>query len=241
MLRPGGRELTEELLRGLQINTRDDVVEFAPGVGFTADLLAHKKPKSYRGIELNGEAFKRLKVKFKDQERFQFMNRSASSSGIPSQSADKVIGEAMLTMQANHRKSEIIAEAYRILRPEGLYGIHELALQPEELADEIKEEIRVSLARTLRVDARPLTKEEWGTLLAKEGFEIKEAYAAPMHLLEPNRMIADEGILGAMRIASNLMANPKAKRKVSEMRELFKKYEKNLTAIAIVAQKVVKQ
>ena len=41
-----------------------------------------------------------------------------------------MIGEAMLSMQADTTKEAIVAEAVRLLRPGGRYAIHELALTP---------------------------------------------------------------------------------------------------------------
>ena len=56
VLRPGGKELTMKLVNGLQITKEDELVEFAPGMGFTANLLLQKQPKNYTGVELNEEA-----------------------------------------------------------------------------------------------------------------------------------------------------------------------------------------
>ena len=38
VLRPGGMELTQQLVRALDVGPNDDVVEFAPGLGVTAKL-----------------------------------------------------------------------------------------------------------------------------------------------------------------------------------------------------------
>jgi hypothetical protein len=43
VLRPGGRELTREVLRGLAIGGADEVVEFAPGLGATAQLIFRRR------------------------------------------------------------------------------------------------------------------------------------------------------------------------------------------------------
>ncbi len=56
VLRPGGKELTLRLMEGLQIGLADEVIEFAPGLGFTASIALKAKPKSYTGVELNKEA-----------------------------------------------------------------------------------------------------------------------------------------------------------------------------------------
>ncbi|QAA82986.1 methyltransferase domain-containing protein [Aequorivita sp. H23M31] len=237
VLRPGGKELTEKLVECLHITHQDDLVEFAPGMGFTASMLLFKKPHSYSGIELNEEAAENLRTKINGNPDACIINTSAAQTGLKDCCADKVLGEAMLTMQADHRKSEIIKEAFRILKKGGLYGIHELGLTPDDMPQETKDDIQKNLSQTIKVNARPLTKFEWCTLLKNEGFEIKEVYASPMHLLKPARVVADEGIFRTMKIGFNVLTHPAARKKIMKMRGVFQKYEKQMTAYAIVAQK----
>ena len=56
VLRPGGLELTRIMLDNLHINASDDVVEFAPGLGLTAEITLSRNPKSYTAVEINREA-----------------------------------------------------------------------------------------------------------------------------------------------------------------------------------------
>ncbi len=56
VLRPGGLELTTQLLHELHIEGSDSVVEFAPGLGLTASMVLEHHPRYYTGIELNDEA-----------------------------------------------------------------------------------------------------------------------------------------------------------------------------------------
>ena len=58
-----------------------------------------------------------------------------------------------------------------------------------------------------------------------------------MHLLEPRRIVKDEGLLRAMRFAWNVATHPDARRRLLKMRSVFRKYSQNLAAIAIVAKK----
>src|SRR4029078_10408474 len=51
VLRPGGMELTRRMLAALRITHEDDVVEFAPGMGITAQLTILLKPRSYTAVE----------------------------------------------------------------------------------------------------------------------------------------------------------------------------------------------
>ena len=64
---------------------------------------------------------------------------------------------------------------------------------PEALDESVKAHIQRELAEVIKVNARPLTPDEWKKVLEKEGFSILNIETAPMHLLEPKRIISDEG------------------------------------------------
>lgn len=236
VLRPGGIGLTKKMLSMLNITSSDDVVEFAPGLGFTAQMALEKRPKSYIGIDAEQNAVNDLNKKFGTSPTL-FKLGNAALTSLPEQSADKVYGEAMLSMHANHRKAEIIKEAYRILKPQGYYAIHELTLKPDNLDDQVKLHIQKELALAIKVNARPLTVSEWTELLEREGFKVVKAETAPMHLLEPQRIINDEGILGSLTIAKNILLHPAVRKRVFHMKSIFKKYEKNMGAVVIMARK----
>ena len=125
VLRPGGKELTMKLINNLNIQHTDEIVEFAPGLGFTASVALRKNPKSYTGVELNEEAASILRKNIIGHNGYdrRIVIGNAANSTLSENSYDKVYGEAMLTIQADHRKSEIIREAYRILKPGAEVGI----------------------------------------------------------------------------------------------------------------------
>ena len=56
VLRPGGKELTMKLIENMNIQSTDEIVEFAPGLGYTASVALQRNPKSYTGVELKIEA-----------------------------------------------------------------------------------------------------------------------------------------------------------------------------------------
>ena len=237
VLRPGGKDLTLKLIKGLSITSDDRVIEFAPGIGYTALKVLEKNPKTYTGIELNEEAAADLRKKIIGETNSIIIG-NASNVPLQDSSADKLYGEAMLTMHADHRKSEIIKEAYRLLRKGGLYGIHELGLTPDDLDEKKKAEIQHELALCIKVNARPLTQSEWIHLLEKEGFRIVEIESNPMLLLETKRIIDDEGFFRSLKIGFNIIRQPSARKRLNEMRMVFDKYKNRMNAIAIVAQKI---
>ena len=236
VLRPGGRELTEKLIAGLQITPEDDIVEFAPGLGFTANIACGYRPKSYTGVDLNEEAatIARKRIKY---DKAKIINANAAQSTLPDAYANKVYGEAMLTMQPLEQKKAIIAEAFRILKSGGYYGIHELGIAPDSVSEEIKEDIYRELSETIRVHARPMTAMEWTTLLEEQGFKIIKVAHNPMLLLERSRMIQDEGWLRVLLITFNLLRFPEIRKRVKKMKECFRKHRDNLDAVVIIAQK----
>ncbi len=236
VLRPGGKELTLQLMDKLAISAQDDVVEFAPGLGFTAGITLARNPRSYTGVELNEEAAGILRRKIHGPQRGIVIG-NACCCPLQSGTADKVYGEAMLTMQADHRKAEIIREAHRLLRPGGRYGIHEIALTPDDLPAGTKKQIQHDLATTIKVNARPLTRAEWTAMLEAEGFAVESVLTNPMLLLETARIIDDEGFFRTLKITWNILTHPKARKRILDMRKVFRRYGPSMQAIAIVARK----
>lgn len=236
VLRPGGRELTEKLVDALNITPEDDVVEFAPGLGFTAGLVLRRRPRSYVGVERD-ESAAVMARRVVDGPSQRIVTGDARQTGLDSGCASVVYGEAMLTMQADPQKLKIVQEAARLLRAGGRYGIHELCLKPDSIAEDMKAEVQRELALAIRVNARPLTIEEWKALLAEAGMRVESVFTNPMHLLKPRRMVADEGILRALRIAFNILRTPAARRRIMQMRKVLNRYADHLGAVAIVGVK----
>jgi ubiquinone/menaquinone biosynthesis C-methylase UbiE len=236
VLRPGGKELTKKIIDELFIQPNYKLVEFAPGKGLTTAMLLQEKPKEYFGIDIEAETIVKLQKKF-SLPNSHFIQSSASETKLESQFSDVVIGEAMLTMNADHRKAEIIAEAFRLLKPGGLYAIHELGLVPENIDENSKKEILIHLSKAGKVNARPLTQIEWEEVLKKQGFLVKKVIVAPMLLLQFKRLISDEGWFGLMKIFTNLLLQPTLRNHVLMMKKAFEKYATNLVSIAIIAEK----
>ncbi|MFB6093694.1 MAG: class I SAM-dependent methyltransferase [Halanaeroarchaeum sp.] len=235
VLRPGGRDVTLELVDALDISSDDDVVEFAPGMGQTAEYVLEQDPNSYTAVEIDREAASRLADEIEGPDRRVVVGH-AGATDLDSSSADVVIGEAMLTMQPDDGKAEIVREANRLLRSGGSYGIHEFALRPDDIDEETKSRIRDDLSQVAQVDPRPLTAKRWVEILASAGFDEVWRTRAPMDLLEPRRVISDEGLLGALRFGLNVATTPSARQRIRRMRAISERYGDHLEAIAIVAK-----
>lgn len=233
VLRPGGLELTRQMLDALAIGPLDRVVEFAPGLGVTAQITLRRQPSTYCGVEREPAAVKHLQKRL-GVSRVSIVLASAEQSGLPDSETTVVYSEALLSMQPPERKNRIIAEACRLLVPGGRYGIHELCLLPDEISDSVRHEIEVAMSREIHVGVQPLTCSEWMNLFQQHGVKVVWTGQMPMRLLEPRRLLQDEGCAGTLRFAFNLALRPVLRRRVVAMRQLFRRYEQHLGAISLV-------
>lgn len=236
VLRPGGIGLTRQMLSALNITPQDRVVELAPGLGITAQIALSHAPSSYTAVEMDQAAAQQVAHYLTGENQRCVVGR-AEKTGLPDASSTVIYGEAMLTMQTPNNKAKIIAEAHRVLASKGRYGIHEMCLVPDDLSETIKEDISQALSNAIHVGARPLTIKEWKTLLEQEGFVVTAEATVPMHLLEPMRLLQDEGLAGTARIVGNILRNPAARQRVLAMRQVFRRYEKNMAALMLVVEK----
>jgi Methyltransferase domain len=236
VLRPGGIELTRRMLAALTIVSADDVVEFAPGLGLTAQLALKRHPASYTAVERDATAAAIVSGYLKDSMQ-KCVRGSADQSGLPSEVATVVYGEAMLTMQTPEMKRRIVREARRLLKGGGRYAIHEMCLDGDDLDDGSKKEINQALSRAIHVGVRPLSVSEWRGLMEAEGFEVEVEARGPMHLLEPNRLLSDEGVKGTLRFVWNIVRDRGSREGVLIMRKVFRRYQSNLAAIMMICVK----
>ena len=236
ILRPGGRLLSARLLEQAKPGSDDDIVELGPGVGATAEVLLRANPKTYRGVDPNPEGRDAVKSILTKHPQADYVVADARETGLPDACADLVVGEAMLTIQDDAGKNAIIAEAARLLRDGGRYAMHEMAWLPDH-TDEERETARKELSRVIKVGARPLTLEGWTELLAAHGLVAEWHDRAPLHLLEPRRLISDEGLWGALRFWRNARRLPGARDRLKAMRQGFQIQGRLMGGIVILARK----
>jgi len=233
VLRPGGLELTRKMLDALAITPEDRVIEFAPGLGVTARMVLQKQFRSYQAVEREPRAVENLREQLKGTCA-EIVQGRAQTTGLPSGSASVVYGEAMLSMQCTEDKSRIIAEARRLLQVGGRYGIHELCFRSDQVSDHLRREIQAAMAKEIHVGVQPLLRREWASLFENHDIKVIWSAEAPMNLLEPRRLLSDEGISGALRVGFNIFRDSMLRQRVFAMRRVFQKYQQHIGAIAIV-------
>lgn len=234
VLRPGGREITEKILAGLSIGSGDDVVELAPGLGATTRLVLDRLPASYIGVDRDPDAAGRVGDLLDGPNR-SVVTASATETGLADASADVLFGEAYLTMQPDSLKEKVVAEVARVLRPGGRFALHEVAFAPDEIGDVERAAVSKALSGSIKVNVTPLTLAGWDELLGRHGLQVVSRFQAPLHLLEPRRLVADEGLGGALRFAFNVLRDGHARKRVLAMRRAMGANAANLQAYGLVA------
>lgn len=234
VLRPGGLRLTKMLLRRASI-TGKHVVEFAPGMGRTALLVLDHTPADYIGVDADPVAAAWIDKLV--SARGRAIAAEAAASGLPDCCADVVLAEGVLTIQSESGKADIIAEGFRLLKPGGRYLLHELAVQDDGASDDDRAVIRAALAHAMHVAARPKTTGDWRDMLEAQGFVVDDVLTSPLALLEPSRVISDEGFIRALKFARNVLRDRRTRERVFAMAKTLRSHKKILHAVGLVATK----
>lgn len=233
VLRPGGLALTRRMIDALSISPEDRVVEFAPGMGITMRMVLRRKPQSYCGVERDPAAAARLKALISDAD-IQIVPAQAEHSGLPGACATVVYGEAMLSMQTLEQKERILSEARRLLVMGGRYGIHELCFRPDGIRQSVRREIEAEMSKEIHVGVHPLCCWEWKQLMERQGLKVIWNCQADLDLLEPGRMLQDEGILRCLKIACNVLRDSTLRQRILAIRKIFHRYREYLGAVSMV-------
>jgi phospholipid N-methyltransferase len=233
VLRPGGVVFSKQLLSSVPIMLKH-VLEFAPGRGVTADLIIRKNPSTYTGVEHHADFASQLQF---ESPCHRIMTGSMTQTHLPDSAYDVVVGEAFLSLQSDEKKREVLREAFRLLKPGGVYILHELSVVSGNMSEEGYQQLLAEMRGKLKVNATPLRTGQWKMLVKEVGFTIKRSFQQPMALLNRERLIEDEGILNVLRILWNVLREPGALKRIRSIRSLFTAYQNDLAAIGLILQK----
>lgn len=234
VIRPGGLKLTRLMIEKLQITEKSKIIEINPGKGKVTDMILKYNPEHYIAIERNEKFIDSVKKKVAGYSSDVVLG-NPSETELNDNISSILVGEALLTNRSDKERIDILTEANRILKPKGLYALHEVVVN-ENTSDGLKKEIRINLTKTLKVNAKPLSKKEWYSILEENNFEVLESFEDEIKLLSPRSMISDEGIGGMRKILFNLIKNKTARNRARAIRSIFKEYKPYLNAIVVIAK-----
>ena len=234
VLRPGGLEATRQLLDWANFQPEETVLELAASFGKSAIWLAQRYGVRVIGIERNPNSVRIAQDNIRKaglEGQVEVREGDIFHLDQIHEQFDYVFAEAILTMQSSTGKAKILAGITNLLKPQGKFLSHEML----GLGD--KEEMDRALSQSIRVNAQPLSQTEWQDLFQQAGLTIQQSKTGEMGLLNPKRVIEDEGFFQAIKIAWNVLTNAEIRPRVLQMKQVFNQYRDQLGYIAICASK----
>lgn len=234
ILRPGGKAATEQLFQWAEFKPGETVLELAASFGYSAIALAKRYGVRVIGVEKNPESVARACANIQAAglaEQVQVIEGDVFHlERIPGQ-FDYVLAEAILTMQSIPGKNKILQGISDRLKPGGKFLSHELLVNDRE------EEIHKALAAVIRVNSTPLSETNWAAACETAGLQVLKRQTGEMGLLNPVRIIQDEGLRDASKFFWNALTQPQVRDRLLAMRSVFRQYQRELGYITLCAQK----
>ncbi|MEP0874155.1 hypothetical protein NDA01_31145 [Trichocoleus desertorum AS-A10] len=141
-----------------------------------------------------------------------------------------MLAEAILTIQSASGKAKILQGICDRLKPRGKFLSHELRVNDRE------DEIHRALAAAIRVNSTPLSETNWIATCQTAGLQVLNHQTGVMGLLNPARVIQDEGLIDASKFFWNVLTRPQLRDRLLTMRQVFKQYEHELGYLILCAE-----
>ncbi|MDJ0691857.1 MAG: class I SAM-dependent methyltransferase [Xenococcaceae cyanobacterium MO_188.B32] len=233
ILRPGGKAATEQFFAWANFQPGETVLELAASFGESAIALAKRFNVRVVGVEKNPDSVAKARENIKAaglQDRVTIIEGDIFQLDKITGKFDYVLAEAILTMQSDVGKSKILSAIKKHLKPGSKFLSHEMLVRSNE------SEVRKSLSQTIRVNANPLTLEEWESACRKAGLSLQQWKAGEMGLLNLSQMVRDEGLFGTVKIVWNVLFNSNLRPRVLQMRRSFQEQRNHIGYIVFWAK-----
>ena len=169
-LHPGGLRATNRLGRAMGLQPGWRVLDLACGLGTSATAISRVFKCRVTGLELGAEAAATSRQRSLSEpvpSNVGFVRGDAESPPFRTGAFDAVIIECATSLFAD--KSAAIAEARRLLRPGGVIGLSDVAVEPGSLPPELDSTVGMMLCLTNALPAAG-----YPALLEAAGFDMLE-------------------------------------------------------------------
>jgi arsenite methyltransferase len=232
VLHPGGLPATKVLAEKCKFSPDMTILDAGCGSGRSAIFLA--KQYGCRIVGVDVEPFPLLKAQAEAiskgvGDRVAFRVADVNNLPFEDQTFDGVIFQAALIFT---NKTTVLPAVYQKIRAGGFLGLIELAWKKsptEEVFNRVKETLCAAAVNTE-------THEDWIRLLDQVGFEVIHSELLD-HKLSFSEMVRDEGLLSSLRIALKCARDQSVKRKMRQIKSLFKETNEYLGYGIYVARK----
>lgn len=160
----GGVYATRRLIGLCGISPNQNVLEIGCGTGYTSCLLAKKYQVGVAALDINPKVLEYADKRIREEGvggRVRTIEADAHSLPFPANSFDVVLAESVLALCD---KKKVASEAYRVLKPGGVFGANESTyLKPPPVW-------LIALLSEL-TGADILTEDGWQAVFREAGFE----------------------------------------------------------------------
>lgn len=231
-MQPGGSDGSLALVDALGIRSGDRIIDLAPGTGDAGLEATEANIYSWTAI-CTGSGDAEFALDTVPSEVTCAQTGSPDATGLPGESATVVVSEGLLFALPPESQAAVVAEAARLLRPNGRLGIHELCVRDVGLSADATSGICDTLAEPANGALYPHTEAGWRALLAAAGLEVESVGHHPLELPARRDVVRRFGPRRGMGLWRHAHKDPTG----SHAQKLLAKQRGRFSGVIIVARR----
>lgn len=229
LARPGGAAMARRALEGVGLEAGDRVVELAPGLGLTSELVLERGPRSWTAVEPDPIAREHLERALGGPGR-DVVAAPVDATGLEEGSASVVIADALLSTLADDGAGAVLEEAARLLRAGGRLALHELAPAPAGADPEAEADLEGA-------GLRPRAEGAWRALSEGAGLVVVGSLSGPLALPAQRDLMREAGPRTALKITRELARDGALRSAATATRAALERRSLDLRSALVVAEK----
>lgn len=200
---PGGAQASRELIAALALSDGQRLLELGCGTGRTALRLARDAHVHVVALDLLSEMLRPARRKLQGvSERSALVQADASELPFREQSFDRVYSESVLGMQSEVDLRSVLAEAFRVLKPGGLFVANEAIWKPhveQQTVDAVNRRCEIDFGLR-QASERAWSVARWVQEIRQAGFEPESWSLVATPARERRAGVAVRRHIGRLRI-----------------------------------------
>ena len=232
VLHPGGLDATKLLAEKCKISPDNIILDAGCGSGRSDIFLAKQYGCRIVGIDIDPGTLLKAQaeaISKRVDDRVTFRVADANDLSFGDQTFDGAIFQAALIFT---NKAKALHKVSQMIRPGGFLGVIELAWKKppsEKIVTKVRETLCAAAVNTE-------THEDWIRLLDKVGFEVVHSELLD-NKFNFSGMVRNEGLLFSLRTALKCVSGKSVKKKMGQIKSLFKETDGYLGYGIYVARK----
>ena len=228
LAQPGGAVMTRRALEGVALEAGDRVVELAPGIGTTTDLILERDPREWIGVEPDPIGAEHLGRAVGGPGR-EVVAAPPDATGLAESSVSVVMADALLSTLDDAEAGAVLGEARRILRPGGRVALHELTPAEGPADPEAADDLAGA-------GLRPRPVEVWRALAEAAGFVLVGSLAGRLSPPAPHELMREAGPRTALRLTRELGRDGGLRAAATSARRALERRSLSLRSALVVAE-----